>query len=415
MTQPAPLRPGQSRRIVFGPGREADTRHLGDILRNETAGGLVLLAATVCALLVATVAPGPYQHLMHAQLGPLTVHQWAADGILTIFFFIAGLELKREFVEGSLSRPADALLPIVAAIGGMVTPALVYLATTSLGGGSHAGWAVPMATDIAFALALLAVVGSNLPSGLRAFLLTLAIVDDLGAIIVIAVFFNHGLDLRMLAGSLACVALFWLGQRLRLDRRRGAVLGFVALGVAAWWLMLGSGVHATIAGVALGLVTRTREDEDDDPVDRWQHAIEPWSAGLVVPVFAFCAAGIPVGLGMLTGVFRHPEPLGIVLGLVVGKAVGVFVAARVTAALTSADLAEGVTWRDVAALAVLTGVGFTVSLLMADLAFEDSPQLATDAKGAVLVASLLAGVLGAAALRRRNKSHAATNQPTTAA
>lgn len=402
MTTPAP-----ARNTIFGPGRDADRRHLRDILRNETVGGLVLLLATIAALLAATFAPDAYQHLMHISIGQLQVHQWAADGLLTIFFFVAGLELKREFVEGSLSRPKDALLPIIAAIGGMVVPACVYLLTSGLGGGSLGGWAIPMATDIAFALALLALVGSNLPSGLRAFLLTLAIVDDLGAIIVIAVFFNHGLHFGPLAGSLACVALFWLGQRLRLDKHRGAFVAFATLGVLAWWLMLSSGVHATIAGVALGLVTRTNEFEEHDPVDRWQHAIEPWSAGIVVPVFAFCSAGIAVNVGMLKGIVEHPEALGVALGLVVGKAVGVFTAARVTAVVTSAELADGVLWRDVAALAVLTGVGFTVSLLMSDLAFPNDPALASSAKAAVLVASLVAGIVGAALLRRRNKSHIA--------
>ncbi|MEL4358319.1 Na+/H+ antiporter NhaA [Luteococcus sp. H154] len=396
---PLPPRP----RIIFGPGRDADTRHLADILRSETTGGLLMLAATAVALLVANLAPGFYQHLSHLTLGPLDLHHWAADGLLTIFFFVAGLELKRELVEGSLSRPADALLPILAALGGMVVPALLYVGVNLAGNGTLNGWAIPMATDIAFALAVLAIVGSSLPSGLRAFLLTLAIVDDLGAIIVIAVFFATGIAFLPLLGALACVAAFWFLQR----RRVNSVWPYLLLGVAAWWLMLQSGVHATIAGVALGLVTRTDEYEEHDPVDRWKHAVEPWSAGLVVPIFAFFAAGVPVNQEMIRSLVNRPEALGVMLGLFLGKFVGVFTAARLTARFTSATLAPGVRWADVGGMAVLTGIGFTVSLLIADLAFPGDPQTAQSAKAAVLVASLLAAVVGGLLLRRRSKSHAA--------
>lgn len=398
---------GATRHTLFTEGREADRLHLGDILRRETVGGLLMLAATVAALLVANLAPGPYHHLQHLRVGMLDLHGWAADGLLTIFFFVAGLELKREFVEGSLSRPADALLPILAAVGGMATPAGVYLIVNATRGGSLDGWAVPMATDIAFALAVLAIVGSNLPSGLRAFLLTLAIVDDLGAITVIAVFFTASIQLPALLGSLACVAAFWALQRRRVDRRRHGVWLFVALAVATWWLMLRSGVHATIAGVALGLVCRTREEELDDPVDRWQHAVEPWSAGLVVPVFAFLSAGVALDGGALHRLVAEPEPLGIALGLVAGKFLGVLGATWLTARFTAAELAPGVGWRDVAALSALTGIGFTVSLLMSDLAFPGSPEVAEGAKAAVLVASLVAALVGGLALRRRSNDRPA--------
>lgn len=392
---------------VFGAGREANELHLPDLLRSETVGGLVMLAATIAALVVANLAPNAYQHLLHVELGPLSVHEWAADGLLTLFFFAAGLELKRELTEGSLSRPKDALLPIVAALGGMVVPALVYLLVNGVGGGSSSGWAIPMATDIAFALAVLAVVGSELPSGLRAFLLTLAIVDDLGAILVIATVFTSGIKVGFLLGSVACIAAWWLAMRARLDVRLPAGwLLFAVLGVAAWWLMLNSGVHATIAGVALGLATRSVEDEMDDPTDRWQHRIAPWSAGLVVPVFAFTSAGLHVDGTMLHALVSRPEAIGVGLGLVLGKAVGVFAGAWLTARLTSATLAEHVRWRDVACLASLCGVGFTVSLLMTDLAFPASEELATDTKAAVLAGSLVAAIIGGVTLRHRNKRHA---------
>lgn len=389
-------------RIAFGPGREADRIHLREILRGQTAGGILMLVATVLALLVANVAPDFYTDLSHTQLGPLDLHHWAADGLLTIFFFVAGLELKRELVEGSLSRPADALLPILSALGGMVVPALVYVAIAVSGGGQLGGWAIPMATDIAFALAVLAIVGKNLPSGLRAFLLTLAIVDDLGAILVIAVFFSSGISLLPLAGALACVAVFWFLQR----REVNAVLPYLVLGLAAWWLMHSSGVHATIAGVALGLVTRTNEHETHDTLDRWKHAVEPWSAGLVVPIFAFFAAGVPVTQEMMRSLVTEPAALGVLLGLFCGKFLGVYITARLTARFTSAELAPGVRWGDVASLAVLTGIGFTVSLLIADLAFPGDPSTAENVKAAVLAASLFSAVVGGLLLSRRNRFHA---------
>ncbi|MGO4956803.1 Na+/H+ antiporter NhaA [Luteococcus sp. Sow4_B9] len=394
------------RRIAFGPGREANQLHLGEILRRETVGGILMLVATAAALLVANLAPSFYEHLSHLQLGPLSLHQWAADGLLTIFFFVAGLELKREIVEGSLSRPADALLPIMAALGGMAVPALIYVGVNAFGDGNLHGWGIPMATDIAFALAVLAIVGSQLPLGVRAFLLTLAIVDDLGAIIVIAVFFSSGISLLKLLGALVCVALFALAQRRRID----TVWLYIVLGIAAWWLMLQSGVHATIAGVALGLVTRTDEFEEHDPVDRWKHAIEPWSAGLVVPVFAFFAAGVPVNGEMMRSLVSNPVPLGVLLGLFVGKFVGVYSAARLTARFTSAELAPGVQWGDIAGTAVLCGIGFTVSLLISDLAFPGDLESAQSAKAAVLMASLLSALVGGFLLRRRSNAHDAVSQ-----
>ncbi|GAA1391917.1 Na+/H+ antiporter NhaA [Luteococcus peritonei] len=397
------------RLVAFRSSEGLDQVTIGEFLRSSTVGGALMLAAAVLALLVANLAPDTYHHLQHIQIGPLDLHGWAADGLLTIFFLVAGMELKREFVEGSLSRPADALLPIMAAVGGMALPAGLYVAVNTLLDGDLGGWAIPMATDIAFALAVLAIVGRNLPGGLRAFLLTLAIVDDLGAILVIAVFFSHGLDVLSLLASLACVAVYWLLQRRRFDLGgRWRVLVFVALGVAAWWLMLSSGVHATIAGVLVGLATRVSELEEHDPVTRWLHHVEPWSAGLVVPLFAFFSAGVAMDGEMLRRLVAEPEPLGILLGLLLGKFVGVLAASWLTARLTSAELAPGVTWADVAALSIVTGVGFTVSLLMADLAFAD-PATAEGAKAAVLVASLTAAVVAGFALRRRNNHHARTS------
>lgn len=392
-----------TRPIVFGTGRIANRTHVADILRHETVGGFLMMGATVLALLVANLAPSFYHDLTHLQLGALNLHGWVADGLLTIFFFVVGMELKREFVEGSLSRPADALLPIMAAVGGMTVPALIYVAVNAASGGSMHGWAIPMATDIAFALAVLAIVGKHLPQGLRAFLLTLAIVDDLGAIAIIAIFYAGGLQWLWLAAALACIAVFWALQRKKVD----TIWLLIPLGLVAWWCMLQSGVHATIAGVAFGLATRTHEYEMNDPIDRWRHALEPWSAGLVVPLFAFVSAGVSVAPEALRGIIEHPEPLGVLLGLALGKFIGVYTASRLAVSLTKAELAEGVFWRDVAAVSVLTGIGFTVSLLISELAFTDHPEITDQAKAAVLIASTLCAVAGGVLLRRRSNTHAA--------
>lgn len=389
-------------RIILGAGRLANRLHLPTILRNQTSGGAVMLVATIAALLWANLASSSYQRLSHHEVAGMSVAHWAADGILTVFFFVAGMELKREFVEGSLSRPADALVPIVAAVGGMVVPAGIYLLINGLSAaGDPAGWAIPMATDIAFALAVLAVVGRGLPLGVRAFLLTLAIVDDLGAILVIAVFFSEGINLFWLVAVAVLLAAWWLLQRFRVVRSGWWLL---PIAVAAWWCMLQSGVHATIAGVGLGLLVRTDEYDMNDNLDRWSHRVEPWSAWVAVPIFALFAAGVPVSLGSLQALATEPVALGIIAGLVLGKPIGIFGGAWLTTRLTRASLAAGVTWADIVAVAALAGIGFTVSMLVSDLAFTDQ-ALVDEAKTAVLAGSLLAAVLGAILLIARGRRH----------
>lgn len=399
-------------RVIFNDPDAGDLRHLTEALRDETVGGVLMLAATVAAIVWASVSPHGYEHTMHHRLGHFTLHGWAADGLLTVFFLVAGLELKREFTEGSLRRPVDAMVPILAAVGGMATPALIYLVFAWSGHTATAGWAIPMATDIAFALAVLAIVGRDLPASLRAFLLTLAIVDDLGAIIVIAAVFTAHVAWAWLAASLAVVAVFWLLQRRHVDH---PLLG-LCFGLAAWFCMLQSGVHATIAGVLMGLCVLGDPDRDDDPLNRWQHALEPWSAGLVVPLFALVSAGVPMRWSALVDVFTGTLTLGIVLGLVVGKTVGISLASFATARFTRAELASGIRPLDVVAVAQVSGIGFTVALLMSDLAFADDPAAAQSAKTAVLVASLLAALLGALALHLRGRRHAsASPSPATSA
>ncbi|CAI9404740.1 Na(+)/H(+) antiporter NhaA [Aestuariimicrobium sp. T2.26MG-19.2B] len=391
------------RRIAFGgPTSGPDALHLPDVLRSETVGGFLMVAATVVALVWANVSHESYVAVSHAHLGPMTLAHWASDGLLTVFFFVAGLELKRELVEGSLSRPADALVPIIAAVCGMAVPAGIYVAINSFGAsGSLQGWAIPMATDIAFALAVLAIVGRNLPSPLRAFLLTLAIVDDLGAIIVIAVVYTSSISVLWLLGAAAAMALWWAGHHWRIK----VLPAYLVLFVAAWWCMYQSGIHATIAGVALGLLTSIRKDELHDPADRWQHAVQPWSAGLCVPLFAVFAAGVPISASSLSALWSDPVPLGIIVGLVLGKIVGVFGGAWLATRLTAAELSPEVGWIDLASVSALAGIGFTVSMLISELSFATDLTRLDEAKTAVLTASLIAALVGGILVTLRSRVH----------
>jgi Na+:H+ antiporter, NhaA family len=392
------------RRIVlFQRTTDRDATTIADILRQETVGGALMLAAAVIALVWANLGEVSYEALRHLQIGPLDAEHWAADGLLTIFFFVAGLELKRELTVGSLSRPAEALVPIAAALCGMLVPALIYLVINfSAEGGHPRGWAIPMATDIAFALAILAVVARSLPSSLRAFLLTLAIVDDLGAILVIALVFSGDLAFGWLAAAAACAAVWWLLQR----RKVSGWYLYIPLGVVCWWCVHESGVHATIAGVALGLLTRSADADPPTPVEDWEHRWRPISAGIAVPVFALLSAGVTVSATTLFQFVRQPLALGVIAGLIIGKAVGVLGGAYLTARFTRAELAADLRWSEIFSVALLSGVGFTVALLISDLAFADQPELQDQGKAAVLIGSLLAGLLAAVSLRRRTASRA---------
>jgi Na+:H+ antiporter, NhaA family len=378
-----------------------------DALRTETVGGVILLVAAVTALLLAnTPLSGLYQDVRDFSFGPDALHlrlpvtSWAADGLLTIFFFVAGIELKRELIAGELCDPRAAALPVVAAICGMAMPALVYVTVGAAGGGSLRGWAVPTATDIAFALAVLAVIGTALPAALRAFLLTLAVVDDLGAILIIAIFYTTHIDFAALGLAFAGLLVFWTLHR------KGIRSAFVHVPLACviWALMHASGVHATVAGVAMGLMLRctVREGEESSPAERIEHRVRPLSAGLAVPLFAFFAAGVPVSGGAVGQVFSRPETLGVVLGLVVGKTIGVFGGSWLAARFTKAELNEDLAWADVFAIASLAGIGFTVALLIGELAFPGDPTLAAEVKAAVLIGSLLAAVVSGVLLKMRN-------------
>lgn len=390
------------RRPRFLPDPDpGESTFLGDLLRSETVGGTIALVAAAVAVVWANSPwAASYDDFRHWQVGPLDLEHWGADGALTIFFFVAGLELKREFVVGSLRRPADAAVPVVAAVCGVAVPALIYLAVNGAAtDGRPGGWAIPAATDIAFALAVLAVVGSNLPTALRAFLLTLAVVDDLIVIVIIAVFYTSTLNLPALLLALVAFAAWAVLQGLRVR----TPFVYVPLAVVAWWCMHESGIHATIAGVVLGLLTRVRPDatEARSPAERLEHLLSPVSSGLAVPFFAFLSAGVVVAGG--GALVRDPVVIGVVLGLVVGKPVGVFGGTWLVTRFTRAELNATLGYRDLVGVSVLAGIGFTVSLLVADLSFTGADLDA--AKTAVLAGSVISAVLGALMLGHRDRFH----------
>ncbi|MFD4864562.1 Na+/H+ antiporter NhaA [Streptomyces sp. NPDC058412] len=414
MAAPSPT-DHQSRKLL-GRLSLPERRFVADALRTETVGGVLLLVAAVAALIWANTPPlaESYQAVRDFHIGPsslgldLSIQHWAADGLLAIFFFVAGIELKRELVAGDLRDAKAAALPVIAALCGMAVPALVYVVVNTLGNGAMDGWAVPTATDIAFALAVLAVLGTSLPSALRAFLLTLAVVDDLFAILIIAVFFTSEIDFLALGGALVGLALFWFLLRRGV---RGWYI-YVPLALVIWGLMYNSGVHATIAGVAMGLMLRcTRRDgEEQSPGEHIEHLVRPISAGLAVPLFALFSAGVSLSDEAITQVFTRPETLGVVLGLVVGKAVGIFGGTWLAARFTKAELSDDLAWPDVLAVASLAGIGFTVSLLIGELAFAGDPVLTDEIKAAVLIGSLIAAVIAGVMLKLRNRKYLALTE-----
>ncbi|MCD2193308.1 Na+/H+ antiporter NhaA [Actinomycetospora endophytica] len=372
---------------------------LAALLRRETVGGALLLGAAGLALVWAnTPWRDAYTALGAVTVGPAALHLalplsgWAADGLLAIFFFVAGLELKREFVAGDLRSPARALLPVAAAVGGMVVPALLYVAINRADPAALAGWAVPVATDIAFALAVLAVVGRGLPAALRTFLLTLAVVDDLIAITIIAVVYTQHLAVGVLLLALVPIALFGVLVQ------RGVTSPWLLapLAVVAWALVHASGVHATVAGVLLGFTVPVKPGL----AERFEHRWRPVSAGVAVPVFAFFAAGVTViGPGGGVGTFADPVTVGVVVGLVAGKAIGVTGATAIVRRVTRARLDESLTGLDVLGLSLLAGIGFTVSLLVGELAFGGGTPADDHVKVGVVVASVLAAALATLVLR----------------
>lgn len=367
-----------------------------DHLSGEAAPGIVLMTAAAAALIVANSSWGEaYEHALHASVGPLSLLHWINDGLMAAFFLFVGLEVKREVVAGDLSTPAARRLPVIAAVAGMVVPALVYVGVTKGDPALIHGWAIPSATDIAFAIGVLALVGRRAPAALKLFLTTVAIVDDIGAVAIIALAYTGGLELVALAAAALLLILLWLLNRQRVR----ALWPYVILTALLWVAVLQSGVHATVAGVLAALFIPLGDscDEDgsaDSPLDRLEHALSPWVSYAILPIFGFANAGVAFGDAPLWA----PLPLAVALGLLLGKQIGVFGAMRGAVALRLAEKPEGAGWAQLYGLSLLAGIGFTMSLFIGGLAFHD-PRLIEEVKIGVLAGSCASAVLGFAVLR----------------
>ncbi|HEV2557792.1 MAG TPA: Na+/H+ antiporter NhaA [Microvirga sp.] len=368
---------------------------LRGLIESGAAGGLLLMGVAVLALVIANSALAPaYFGVLKTYVLGLSVLHWINDALMAVFFLMVGLEIKREMLDGQLSTWSRRALPGIAAAGGMLVPALLYVATNVQTPETLRGWAIPAATDIAFALGILALLGSRVPVSLKVFLTALAILDDLGAVIIIALFYTAELSLLMLAA--AGVTLLALAL---LNRRGVESLWPYLLGGAVLWLfVLQSGVHATLAGVMLALTiplraTPARPESAHSPLHRLEHGLQPWVAYLIVPVFGFANAGVSFA-GLSPAILLTPVPLGIALGLFVGKQVGVFAFAWAAIRLRLADLPAGATWAQLYGVATLCGVGFTMSLFIGALAFPDRPDIVDAVKIGVLSGSALSAIAG---------------------
>ncbi|MFS2030268.1 MULTISPECIES: Na+/H+ antiporter NhaA [unclassified Curtobacterium] len=381
------------------------------IVRSPRFSAIALLTAAVLGLVVANSPLGPgLEHLLHVHAPwgavgiDLSVSHWISDGLLAVFFLLVAIELKHELVAGELSNPKTAIIPAIAAVGGVLVPAGIYLVVTTGTPYGH-GWPIPTATDIAFALGVLAMFGRGLPSTLRVFLLALAVLDDLIAIIIIAVVFAHDTDFLALAGAVVVLALFWLlGKALRPGRPGQAwvIAGMVVLGVLTWWLVYHSGVHATIAGVALGLVLPRR------PGHTLHENVEPWSNAIVLPVFAFASAAVvvpAVGIGELSPTFW-----AVVLALPVGKVIGITLFGAVATRIFRAPGRSTLSFWSIVTVGVLGGIGFTVSLLMNELAFARNEEILDEGVLAVLVGSGIAIVASAVVVSLRARRYRARRE-----
>jgi NhaA family Na+:H+ antiporter len=394
---------------LFSRGSWPEAKRIGDVLRLETVGGVLMLVLAVVGLVWANSPwAGAYTSFGAVEFGPESLHlrlslvEWASDGLLAVFFFVAGLELKREFVAGDLRDVRRAAVPVAAAISGVVVPALIYVLVNATNPAALNGWAIPTATDIAFALAVLAVIGRCLPSALRTFLLTLAVVDDLIAIVLIAVFYTDDLSPVPLALVLVPLGLF----AVLVQRRVRSWWVLLPLAALAWGLMHASGVHATVAGVLLAFVVPVvrRTGEGPGLAEHFEHRFRPLSAGFAVPVFAFFAAGVSFGgVSGLLSAATEGVTLGIVLALLLGKTIGITAGTWLVSRFTRADLDSDLAWVDVLGLAILGGIGFTVSLLVSELSFEAGSAEYDQAKVGVLLGSLLAVLVATVILRARNR------------
>lgn len=378
------------------------TRRPVSVLRNfltsEASGGILLISVAAVALAVAnSPAPAAYFAVLHSYIGPLSVLHWINDALMAVFFFLVGLEIKREFVDGNLSRPSARRLPLIAAVAGMVLPAAIYLSVVGSRSQLASGWAIPAATDIAFALGILALLGKRAPASLKLFLTAVAVVDDVGAVAVIAVGYTESINWVALGAALL-ILLLLVGMNRAGERR---LWPFVVLSLALWVVTYLSGVHPTVAGVLAALtipLTRSPGAPDNmrSPLHRLEHSLEPWVAFGILPLFGFANAGVSLsGLGLEA--LLSPLPVAVAASLFLGKQIGVFATARAAVALGWAERPRGVTWMQFYGVSMLCGIGFTMSLFIGNLAFEDE-ALIESAKVGVLGGSLLSAVTGFAVL-----------------
>jgi NhaA family Na+:H+ antiporter len=375
-------------------------------LATEAAGGILLMAAAVLAMVAANLPAthSLYERFAHAPIGPvltpklgvMTAHLWVNDGLMALFFLLVGLEIKREVLDGQLSQPADRVLPILAAAAGMAIPAVFYLAITRSTDGLARGWAIPAATDIAFAIGVLALLGKRAPASLKLFLTTVAIVDDMGAVAIIALAYTASLDWAALAGAAVVLGLMFGMNRVGVRRLAPYLIGFAAL----WYLVLLSGVHATVAGVLAALAIPIRQtpgapDAADSPLHRLEHGLHPWVAFAIVPLFGFVNAGV-----VLTGSPTYPAlPIGIAAGLFLGKQLGIFGAVWAAVRFGWASRPSGASWPQIYGVSLLCGIGFTMSLFISGLAFEGQAELVDAAKIGILAGSFTSALAGWLVLR----------------
>ena len=379
-------------------------------LASEAAGGVVLMAAAALALLVANSPLGAgYFAVLETHVGGLSVLHWINDALMAVFFLLVGLEIKREMLVGQLALPAQRILPGLAALGGMAAPALVYLVFNAGSPDTLRGWAVPAATDIAFALGVLSLLGPRVPTSLKIFLAALAIIDDLGAVLIIAVFYTADLNLLALGGAALVILALVVMNRTGVRR----LLPYLLLGGLLWWLVLMSGVHATLAGVILALTIPLKQrpeaprSADEAPLLRLEHAIQPGVAFLIVPIFGFANAGVSFA-GFSPAALLDPVPLGVAAGLFIGKQIGVFGISFAAIRAGVAELPAGASWMQFYGVALLCGIGFTMSLFIGLLAFPGSVLLQDEVKLGVILGSVLSGLAGAAVLATATSGKPAT-------
>ena len=377
------------------------TSVLRDFLKDEAAGGIALIAAASLAMIAAnSPLADAYFAALHLETGPviapaigaMTVHLWINDALMAVFFLLVGLEIKRELVGGELASADKRRLPIIAAVAGMAVPALLYLAVTGGAAAVRNGWAIPAATDIAFAIGVLALAGPRVPASLKLFLTTVAIVDDMGAVAIIALFYTHGLALAALGGAVVVAAAMLALNRFGVKALWPYLIGFVAL----WYLVLLSGVHATIAGVVAAVMIPCGDDHS--PLHRLEHALSSWVAFVIVPLFGFANAGVSLA-GMSLATLGQPLVLGIALALFLGKQAGIFASVRAAAALGLARPPEGASWAQLYGVALLCGIGFTMSLFIGGLAFPGNEAMIDQVKIGVLAGSIASALAGFAVLK----------------